>query len=79
MRDVLVSENVVGDEMDALKRSFDVAFEPQLFKDREASLQRGVGDCRAIIACEIRRKWIAKLDRGGEELEGDRPGGCWAR
>ena len=48
MRDVLVSENVVGDEMDALKRSFDVAFEPQLFKDRE-KLLRSVGDCRAII------------------------------
>ena len=48
MRDVLVTENIAGDEMDALQRSFDVAFEPQLWKDRD-HLRRIVGDFRAIL------------------------------
>src|SRR5262245_19555147 len=48
MRDVLVTENVVGAEMDALKRSFDVAFEPELWKSPE-KLMAMVGEYRAII------------------------------
>jgi D-3-phosphoglycerate dehydrogenase len=48
MRDVLVTENIAGDEMEALKRHFDVAFEPNLWKDQAAMLSR-VGDFRAIL------------------------------
>ena len=48
MRDILVSENVSGPAMDALKRDFDVAFEPLLWKEQE-KLLRAVSDCRAIV------------------------------
>src|SRR4051812_12256668 len=48
MRDVLVTENIAGEEMDALKRAFDVSLDPQLWKDRE-KLMRAAADCRAII------------------------------
>jgi D-3-phosphoglycerate dehydrogenase len=48
MRDVLVTENVVGAEMDALKRCFDVTFEPELWKSPE-KLKAAVGEYRAII------------------------------
>ncbi len=48
MRDVLVSENVAGEEMEALKRSFDVAFEPTLWKDRE-KLLKTIGDFKVIV------------------------------
>src|SRR3954447_21184533 len=48
MRDVLVTENIAGDEMEALKRHFDVAFEPHLWKDA-ATLQTRVGDFSAIL------------------------------
>ena len=33
MGDVLVSEGVAGREMDALKSSFDVTYDPELFKN----------------------------------------------
>ncbi len=48
MRDVLVSENIVGEEMEALKRSFDVVFEPQLWEEQDALLRR-VGEFRALV------------------------------
>ncbi len=48
MRDVLVSENVSGEAMDALRKSFDVAFEPELWKSPE-ELHRRVADYQAII------------------------------
>ncbi len=48
MRDVLVTENIAGDGMDALKKRFDVALEPQLWKDQEALL-RVIGAFRAIV------------------------------
>lgn len=48
MRDVLVTENIGGAEMDALKRSFDVMFEPEMWKSPE-KLMGAVGDYRAII------------------------------
>jgi D-3-phosphoglycerate dehydrogenase len=48
MRDVLVTENVVGAEMDVLKRSFDVTFEPELWKSPD-KLKAAVGEYRAII------------------------------
>ena len=48
MRDVLVSENIAGEEMEALKRAFDVAFEQELWKSQEKLLER-IGEFRAII------------------------------
>jgi D-3-phosphoglycerate dehydrogenase len=48
MRDIVVSENIAGEEMEALKRAFEVSFDPQLWKDRE-KLMRAVADCRALI------------------------------
>ena len=58
MYDVLVTENIVGEEMEALQRSFDVTFDPQLWKDR-AKLLSAIGDYRAII---VRNQ--TKVDRG---------------
>src|SRR3954471_18683780 len=48
MRDVLVTENIAGDEMEALKRHFDVALEPNLWKDQAALMNR-VADFRAVM------------------------------
>jgi D-3-phosphoglycerate dehydrogenase len=48
MRDVLVTENVVGAEMDALKKAFDVTFEPEMWKSPE-KLKAAIGEYRAII------------------------------
>jgi len=48
MQDILVTENIAGEEMDALKGAFQVTFDPQLWKDRE-KLLRAVADHRAII------------------------------
>jgi D-3-phosphoglycerate dehydrogenase / 2-oxoglutarate reductase len=48
MRDILVSENVSGGAMEALKREFDVAFEPQLWKEQDKLLS-SIGDSRGII------------------------------
>jgi D-3-phosphoglycerate dehydrogenase len=48
MPDILVTENVAGAEMDALKRSFDVTFDPDLWKSPD-KLKAAVGEYRAII------------------------------
>jgi len=48
MRDVLVTENIVGSEMESLKGRFDVAFEPELWRTPER-LQELIVDFRAII------------------------------
>jgi D-3-phosphoglycerate dehydrogenase len=48
MRDVLVTENIAGDEMEALKKRFDVVVEPQLWKVQETLLRR-IGEFRAIV------------------------------
>ena len=48
MRDILVTENVAGEEMDALKRSFDVAWEPELWRTPEKILH-AIAEFRAII------------------------------
>src|SRR3954470_15122981 len=57
MQDILVTENIAGDEMESLGRAFHVTFEPQLWNDRE-KLLRAVADCRAII---VRNQ--TKIDR----------------
>ncbi len=40
MRDVLVTENIVGSEMESLKNRFDVAFEPEMWSTLDR-LQEG--------------------------------------
>jgi len=48
MPDILITENITGSPIDELKKTHDVAFEPDLWKDRPALLQavRGV---RALV------------------------------
>jgi D-3-phosphoglycerate dehydrogenase len=48
MRDVLVTENIVGSEMESLKGRFDVAFEPEIWSTPDR-LQEMIVDFRAII------------------------------
>lgn len=48
MPDILVTENIAGDEMEALKRAFAVSFQPELWKSPEKVLAALAG-CRAII------------------------------
>lgn len=48
MRDILVTENVAGEEMDALKRAFDVACEPELWRT-PARVREMLRDFRAIV------------------------------
>ena len=48
MPDILISENIVGSPIDDLKKSFDVAFEPDLWED-PAALADAVSDVRALI------------------------------
>src|SRR6058998_268405 len=48
MRDVLVTENVAGEEMERLRRDFDVALEPDLYKTPE-KLRVVLNDFRALI------------------------------
>src|SRR5688572_8874788 len=48
MRRILVTENVAGDEMEALKGAFEVSFEPQLWKSPE-KLHAAVADVHALV------------------------------
>lgn len=48
MPDILVSENISGGEMDSLKRAFEVAFEPELWKSPQKLLSM-IGSCKALI------------------------------
>ncbi len=48
MPDVLVTENIVGAEVDALRNRFEMAFEPELWKDRER-LTSAVAVSRALL------------------------------
>ena len=48
MTDVLVSENVGGEAMDALRQRFDVAFEPELWRDA-TQLAARIAGCRSLI------------------------------
>ncbi len=48
MADVVVSENIVGSAMEALKRAFDVLFDPELWKHREKLAQKAAG-ARALV------------------------------
>lgn len=48
MPDVLITENIIGAEMDALRASFDCTFEPELWKQPD-KLQSMIADYRALI------------------------------
>lgn len=67
MPDILVSENVAGAEMDALKSRFEVVFEPELFKQPE-KLKARVGDFRALVV-RNQTKVNAELIQAGKKLE----------
>lgn len=49
MPDVLISENILGEEMDRLRERFDCVFEPQLWRRPEALLA-AIPNFRALIA-----------------------------
>jgi D-3-phosphoglycerate dehydrogenase len=48
MPDVLITENITGSPVDALKQTHQVSFQPELWKDRQA-LTAAVGEARALI------------------------------
>jgi D-3-phosphoglycerate dehydrogenase / 2-oxoglutarate reductase len=64
--DVLVSEAVAGREMDALRSAYDVAYEPELFKDRARLLQL-IRDFRAVIV-RNQTQVNAELIEAGKKL-----------
>ncbi len=66
MRDILVTENIAGEEMDALMRAFDVAWEPELWKSPE-KIRQIIGDFRAIV---VRNQTLvdAELIAAGKKL-----------
>lgn len=49
MPDVLITENILGEEMDRLREQFDCVFEPELWK-RPAELLAAIPSFRALIA-----------------------------
>ena len=67
MHDVLVSEKIVGEEMDALQRAFAVSVQPDLWKSRDA-LFAAVGGCRAIVV-RNQTKVDRELISAGKKLE----------
>jgi D-3-phosphoglycerate dehydrogenase len=67
MPDVLITENILGAEMDALRARFDCTFEPNLWQQPEA-LQAMIGNYRALIVrnqTQVTRTLIA----AGTKLE----------
>ncbi|MGH9801911.1 MAG: hypothetical protein ACRD82_16235, partial [Blastocatellia bacterium] len=48
MPDVLITENIIGEEMDKLRQSCDAVFEPELWKQPD-KLAAMIGDFRALI------------------------------
>jgi D-3-phosphoglycerate dehydrogenase / 2-oxoglutarate reductase len=67
MHDVLVSEKIVGEEMDALQRAYVVSIQPDLWKSRDA-LFAAVGGCRAIVV-RNQTKVDRELISAGKKLE----------
>ena len=67
MRDILVTENVAGEEMEALKRAFDVACEPELWRT-PGRVREMIAEFRAII---VRNQTAvnAELIAAGKKLE----------
>src|SRR5437867_219529 len=48
MPDILITENIVGPEVDRLSEQFRVEFAPDLWK-AIAKLEREIGECEALI------------------------------
>jgi D-3-phosphoglycerate dehydrogenase len=48
MPDILITENISGEEMDELRRNFDAVFAPELWKNQERLLET-IPDFRALI------------------------------
>ncbi len=67
MRDILVTENIAGSEMDLLRKNFDVAFEPEMWKSPE-KLKNAIGDFRAIMV-RNQTPVNAELIAAGKRLE----------
>ncbi len=49
MPDILISENIIGAEMDALRERFEVVFEPNVWRQPE-KLHAMISEFRALIA-----------------------------
>jgi D-3-phosphoglycerate dehydrogenase len=67
MRDILVTENIAGAQMDALRGAFDVEYAPQLWQAPE-KLREMIGQFRAII---VRNQTAVNADllRAGTNLQ----------
>jgi len=66
MPDILVTENIDGDAMEALKGTFDVTLAPQLWRD-PAAVREMIADCRAIVVRNQTRV-DAQLIEAGKNL-----------
>jgi D-3-phosphoglycerate dehydrogenase len=66
MRRILATENLVGCEMDALRKQFDVTFEPELWKN-PAKLREMIGEYDAIMV-RNQTKVTAELIGAGKKL-----------
>ena len=65
MPDVLISENIIGEEMDRLRQSCDAVYEPELWKEPD-KLAAMIGDFRALIVrnqTQITRELLAKASK----------------
>lgn len=65
MTNVLVSENIVGQPMDALRDALHVAFEPSLWKDPERLAER-IADARALVVRNQTQVTAALIGRAGK-------------
>ena len=68
MPDVVVTENIVGSPMDALRRDFDVLFDPDLWKD-PGRLATAVARAEALVV-RNQTEVTVELIRAAERLRG---------
>lgn len=65
MPDVLISENIIGEEMDRLRQSCDAVYEPELWKEPD-KMAAMIGDFRALIVRNqtlVTRELLAKASK----------------
>jgi len=67
MNDILVTEEIVGSDMDALKAAFAVTYEPELWKSPD-KLRKVIGDYRALMV-RNQTPVNAELIAAGRKLE----------
>jgi D-3-phosphoglycerate dehydrogenase len=67
MPDILITENIIGEEMDALRRSFDAVFDPDLWKKTDELHSRVTG-VRALIV-RNQTQVTRDLIEGGTRLQ----------